>query len=147
MTSQSDQPVSAARAATEAMRTLARAPLKFEDKAGDTYDVVGDLLAITSALTNTLAHVADAHARFAERAIDDRYPIARAGPRMREVRVLPATPRLVGRRLTLQMLDAAPTYASRIVCAPSDGPSSAARPTLVSPVTPGPAAAHDGLGL
>lgn len=113
-----DQPVTAAREASESMRALAHATLKFGDDAGATYDVLGDLLAITSALTSTLEHLSQAHTRFADRAVDDETRSPEHGhsyARSAAIRLRKASWDIGA---THQLLDAALAYSARIIWTP-----------------------------
>ncbi|MFH5823104.1 hypothetical protein [Georgenia sp. AZ-5] len=65
-----DRPVPSADEAAEALRALAHATRWFETP-GDTYWVVGDLLAITRRLQAVLGNVASAHMHHRELAHDD----------------------------------------------------------------------------
>lgn len=66
-----DDPVSSGVEAAEAMKALGHATLKFGDKPEDTYNVLGDMLSITSSYVSVLEHLAHAHERNVDAAHDD----------------------------------------------------------------------------
>lgn len=142
-----DQPVTAAREASEAMRALAHATLKFGDRPGDTYDVLGDLLAITSSLTSTLEHLASAHAKFADRAVDDETRSAQQGSSYARSAALRLRKASWDVGATHQLLDAALTYANRVVWPLPEQTPLQQTPRTASPAPVRPAPTRGGPGL
>ena len=69
-----DQPVTSAREASEAVRALAHASAKFGDHPGDTFDVMGDMLMITSAVVTIFQNLARVHDQNADHAVIDDEP-------------------------------------------------------------------------
>ena len=69
-----DQPVTSAREACEAVRALAQASAKFGDSPGDTFDVMGDMLMITAAISAIFQNLARVHDQHADRAVTDDDP-------------------------------------------------------------------------
>lgn len=114
-----DQPVTAAREASEAMRALAHATAKFGDRAQDTFDVLGDMLAITASFVAALEHLAQAHDRFIDRAVDDETRSAEQGrvfARSAAIRLRRAARDVGG---MYQYVDGATAFSSRIIWSPA----------------------------
>ena len=131
-----DQPVTAAHDAAEAVRALAHATLKFGDDAADTFDVVGQMLAITSSLASALEHLANAHDRFSDRAIDDTTRSHDEGQkyaRSAAIR-LRAAARDIGN--TYRLIDTATAYSARIIWEPPTRATEPMAPALRSRVEP-----------
>lgn len=138
-----DQPVSSGLEAAEAMRALAHATLKFDDKPEDTFSVLGDMLSITSSYVSVLDNLAHAHERKVGDAHDDQDRDLEAG---REL-ALAAAHSL--RRASFQIADAyrhvdhATDMSSQIVWFPdAPAPTAAdqahrASPSLTVPRGPG----------
>lgn len=143
-----DQPVASAREASEAVRALAHATSKFGDNPADTFDVLGDVLRITSLAAEILQNLAQVHLRHASRAIDDDLHDADSGRAMAEktARCLRRASRDVAAAYT--STDRALSTTSRIIWRPDDDPRAPGRTARAVPEPPRPVrTTPDGLAL